>query len=83
MRRKRTRKYMLENELFFATVTGVAVAKKKLEPQRPRDVKRMNCPLRSEMLSLYFVLSLKKKSVSVRKLVSIIENRMEESFEPS
>jgi hypothetical protein len=74
---------MLENE----HVTGVAVTKIKLEPQKPRDVKRMNCPLRNEMLSLYFILSLKKKSVNVRKLVSIIENfsknRMEESFEPS
>jgi hypothetical protein len=82
MRKKRTRKYMLENEL----VTGVAVTKRKLEPQKLREVKQMNCPLRNEMLSMYSILSLKNKSVSVRKLGSILENfsknRMEESFEP-
>jgi hypothetical protein len=66
-------------------VKGVVVTRRKLEPLKPRDVKRTNYLLRSRILSLYFILLPKKRSVNGRKLVSIIENysknRMEELFE--
>jgi hypothetical protein len=78
---KRSRISMQDNEL----VTEVAVMKRKLDPQKHKGVRQMICPLRSEMLNKYFTLSLKKRSVSVRKLVDIIENSskniMRESFE--
>jgi hypothetical protein len=47
---------------------------KETRASQAQDVKRTNYHLRSGILSMYFILLPKKRSVNGRKLVSIIEN---------